>query len=330
MDGNFLNQTPGATGTGASSSGDVSCSASVASSMESSVSSAESGTGLRSSLRGKEIMAMTESESGSLGGEPPSPLAASIEATTSNTSGTDNNQSSGAQVVEPINPFDQVAQQNSTSADSASSVNTPSTAGVPGSVSDNTPLQAALSPDRPIPTIISDPSTPLHTGSSSSILPGGSDGSAILLHSVPTSLSNAAPQTGFYSEDDNTEPSSAVTSSSPGDPGSSTDGQDTVESDSDHAQRNSSITRFIGNSRRRTNSNRADDPAFHVPDIDDDLLGGKNLSGSLIGGYLQKLGRNGKWQTRWFETDGECLSYYKSQKRTKLLATLDLEKVCFG
>lgn len=44
-------------------------------------------------------------------------------------------------------------------------------------------------------------------------------------------------------------------------------------------------------------------------------------------GHLQKLGRNGKWQTRWFETDGECLSYYKTSKRSKLLATLDLEKV---
>lgn len=39
------------------------------------------------------------------------------------------------------------------------------------------------------------------------------------------------------------------------------------------------------------------------------------------------MGRNGKWQTRWFETDGECLTYYKSSKRVKLLATLDLAKV---
>lgn len=51
------------------------------------------------------------------------------------------------------------------------------------------------------------------------------------------------------------------------------------------------------------------------------------LESALIYGYLQKLGRNGKWQTRWFETDGECLTYYKSSKRTKLLATLDLAKV---
>lgn len=47
----------------------------------------------------------------------------------------------------------------------------------------------------------------------------------------------------------------------------------------------------------------------------------------LIYGYLQKLNRNGKWQTRWFETDGECLTYFKSSKRVKLLASLDLAKV---
>ena len=55
---------------------------------------------------------------------------------------------------------------------------------------------------------------------------------------------------------------------------------------------------------------------------EDDLL-----EGALIYGYLQKRGRNGKWQARWFETDGECLTYYKSSKRTTLLATLDLAKV---
>lgn len=54
---------------------------------------------------------------------------------------------------------------------------------------------------------------------------------------------------------------------------------------------------------------------------------GDFVEGALIYGYLQKLGRNNKWQTRWFETDGECLTYYKSSKRLKLLATLDLAKV---
>lgn len=47
----------------------------------------------------------------------------------------------------------------------------------------------------------------------------------------------------------------------------------------------------------------------------------------LICGYLHKLGRNGKWQRRFFETDGENLTYYKTSARAKLLATLDLVKV---
>ena len=51
------------------------------------------------------------------------------------------------------------------------------------------------------------------------------------------------------------------------------------------------------------------------------------MDAAVIDGYLDKLGRNGKWQTRWFETDGECLTYYKSSKRIKLMATLDLAKV---
>jgi hypothetical protein len=47
----------------------------------------------------------------------------------------------------------------------------------------------------------------------------------------------------------------------------------------------------------------------------------------LVYGFLHKLGRNGVWQLRFFETDGECLTYYKNDKRTKILATLDLCKV---
>lgn len=62
-----------------------------------------------------------------------------------------------------------------------------------------------------------------------------------------------------------------------------------------------------------------------VPE-DDDIYDNEKLR-PLIYGYLRKLGRNGKWQRRFFETDGESLSYYKSEKRTKQLATLDLKKV---
>ena len=49
---------------------------------------------------------------------------------------------------------------------------------------------------------------------------------------------------------------------------------------------------------------------------------------SLISGYLYKKTRNGTWQRRFFETDGQCLTYYKSKRRTKKLAELDLYKVC--
>jgi len=44
----------------------------------------------------------------------------------------------------------------------------------------------------------------------------------------------------------------------------------------------------------------------------------------IISGYLNKRAREGKWQRRWFESDGKNLLYFKSDKRVKLLATLDL------
>lgn len=57
------------------------------------------------------------------------------------------------------------------------------------------------------------------------------------------------------------------------------------------------------------------------PYLDDDELK------PLVYGYLHKLGRNGHWQRRFFESNGERLTYYKSVKRTKVLATLDLSMV---
>jgi len=47
----------------------------------------------------------------------------------------------------------------------------------------------------------------------------------------------------------------------------------------------------------------------------------------IIYSYLMKLGRNGKWQKRFFECDGGSLTYFKTEKRKKHLATLDLAKV---
>lgn len=50
-------------------------------------------------------------------------------------------------------------------------------------------------------------------------------------------------------------------------------------------------------------------------------------SQALISGKLYKLNKSGVWQKRYFETDGQMLTYYKSSKRSKVLATLDLIKV---
>jgi PH domain len=115
----------------------------------------------------------------------------------------------------------------------------------------------------------------------------------------------------FVDDDENTQPSS--TGNTLDNPAVQTETQTRVEA--------SSFTKFIENTRRRLSSGRREDMNNPL-DNDDDML-----EGALISGYLQKMGRNGKWQVRWFETDGECLSYYKSKKRSKLLATLDLEKV---
>lgn len=108
------------------------------------------------------------------------------------------------------------------------------------------------------------------------------------------------PRIRTYDDDDNTEPSSAINSMDP--------------RDSSTPPAPSPFTRILQQTRRHLSSTKDSE----VADM---------IEGALICGYLQKLGRNGKWQMRWFETDGECLSYYKSSKRTKLLATLDLEKV---
>ena len=57
------------------------------------------------------------------------------------------------------------------------------------------------------------------------------------------------------------------------------------------------------------------------PDLDDGEVR------PMVYGFLHKLGRNGHWQCRFFESDGERLTYYKNVKRTNVLATLDLCKV---
>jgi hypothetical protein len=46
-----------------------------------------------------------------------------------------------------------------------------------------------------------------------------------------------------------------------------------------------------------------------------------------ISGYLYKKTRDGRWQKRWFETNGVYLTYYKSRKMEKLLAAVSLPQV---
>lgn len=118
-----------------------------------------------------------------------------------------------------------------------------------------------------------------------------------------------------FDDDEKTEPSSAANTFDQTQP------PRVVGTNQGPSQQSESVTesivRFIQDARRRmsTKEDRKDSDGENL------------LDSALISGYLQKYGRNGKWQIRWFETDGECLSYYKSSKRVKLLATLDLEKV---
>eukprot|EP00934_Nitzschia_sp_Nitz4_P005100 Nitzschia sp. Nitz4//scaffold162_size51285//29119//30454//NITZ4_006970-RA/size51285-augustus-gene-0.31-mRNA-1//-1//CDS//3329537976//5090//frame0 len=114
------------------------------------------------------------------------------------------------------------------------------------------------------------------------------------------------------SDDDHTEPSSSATT------GNNPEAQ---SHEYDPTSATSTFGRFVESTRRRMNT--GDRHKSKTSDDGDEEF----LESALIYGYLQKLGRNGKWQTRWFETDGESLTYYKSSKRAKLLATLDLAKV---
>jgi hypothetical protein len=146
---------------------------------------------------------------------------------------------------------------------------------------------------------------------------------------VPAATSSTTASTGVsqpvFDDDENTEPSSA---------NNSQQAQQPYPQGVDPAVVAGSFARFLETTRRRLSTSTLGaargvgggrgGPAADS-DEDDAMLDATD--GVLIAGYLQKLGRNGKWQTRWFETDGECLSYYKSSKRNKLLATLDLAKV---
>lgn len=326
MDGKFpssISDSIGSVGTGSSAVGHVSGAASVSvcetPSMEASVNSAESESLMKSPLLDTE---MNRTDSGNVSVEV-SLLTASVDTTSTMNASSNSDSNHPGSNVEPINPFDLVRPQSSVVSTGKRNGQSSTTDG-------------SVSPVRAVSVIVSDSAAALPSSSSPQSPAQGNDSSEVPLNSTPsadTPSTYLPPQTDFISGDDHTEPSSALASTNPGDHASSTDGQDTLESDEDQNRR-SSIVRFIGNTRRLVTNRRdaapdSNDLAEHVRDIDDELLDEKNGSGSLISGYLKKLGRNGKWQTRWFETDGECLSYFKDKKRTKVLATLDLDKVSF-
>jgi len=127
----------------------------------------------------------------------------------------------------------------------------------------------------------------------------------------------------YADDDESTLPSSTQDSS-----GNPSDCRQSHGDDTSHQSGESpnKLERIIRYTRRRLS---ASDPFQRTRrDADDPAEEDEHdYAPMLIDGHLQKLGRNGKWQTRWFETDGECLSYYKTSKRANLLATLDLKKV---
>lgn len=59
----------------------------------------------------------------------------------------------------------------------------------------------------------------------------------------------------------------------------------------------------------------------------DSAEGAMAPSSVYINGYLHKQTRDGRWQKRWFETNGSFLTYYKTKKMENLLAGVNLEQV---
>lgn len=143
--------------------------------------------------------------------------------------------------------------------------------------------------------------------------PSSSQRNVDLLNGAGQGFPTTRERSGVSSDDDHTDPSSSATGHT-GDAGYR-------RSDLQPKAPTSSFGRLIENTKKRLNS------SDRRRSSSDDEEEAEVLKNALIYGYLQKLGRNGKWQSRWFESDGECLTYYKSSKRTKLLATLDLAKV---
>ncbi|GAX23716.1 hypothetical protein FisN_12Hh293 [Fistulifera solaris] len=209
--------------------------------------------------------------------------------------------------IAPQNPFetDPAAHDNG-SVSSAEGVVAPTSPIVPGP---EVPFLPTLQKNNSAPATPNQKALPRIPQSAPPTLPSAPSNSAQLYSASerraptdPVVSFYDSPQQPVFDDDENTEPSSAANTSESG------------NKDAPPADR-STFSRLVNYTRRKLSYGKESDEEEDMVD------------GAVISGYLQKLGRNGKWQIRWFETDGECLSYYKSRKRTKLLATLDLEKV---
>jgi len=84
---------------------------------------------------------------------------------------------------------------------------------------------------------------------------------------------------------------------------------------------------YTNSSKQKNADSFPDTPKTPISEESDSERRIGNKSQAIIYGYLYKLNKSGKWQKRFFETDGQFLTYYKTSKRFKLLATLDLIKV---
>ena len=219
----------------------------------------------------------------------------------------DNSSHSGSEKggVERMNPFEQQMRKTAT--------NTTTTSNPVRGPLEQIGSHHSASPERPV-TTPPQPSSPAHIPTVTSMPRSPAMPTTAELHAA-----GPGPQLPVE-EDDFTHSSSAVNSTEPASSYTPSTGSHQPAPSSGMA---GSFARFIESTRKRMNTAN-----MQQRSSEEDLI--EDLDGMIIGGYLQKLGRNGKWQTRWFESDGECLSYYKNENRTKLLATLDLEKVGDG
>lgn len=72
---------------------------------------------------------------------------------------------------------------------------------------------------------------------------------------------------------------------------------------------------------------RMSEMSSHTDDSQAEEISVPTRNGLQISGFLLKKSKEGAWQRRYFETNGPFLTYYKTKKKSKLLAALNLVDV---